>query len=295
MLKITKEAQLLATLLEWQKDMSRSKVKQILQNRRILVNGKPTTQFDYMLQPGDKLEIASASAVNRGLSNKYLEIVYEDRFLVVIDKKEGILSMGTSHHAFCLKTVLDRYFDKTHQRCRAHVVHRLDRDTSGLMIFAKSRDVQQLFEADWKGLVYDRRYVAVAEGVMNQDNGTISNWLKDNKQCFTFSSQVDNGGKWAVTHFQVLERGNENTLVELKLDTGRKNQIRVHLSDLGHPVLGDPKYNIAPEDRETEANQGVQNAPRLCLHAYKLHFTHPVTQEPMCFDTPIPKLFKTLL
>lgn len=282
----TVENQLLPTLIEWQRDMSRSKIKQLLQQGRILVNGQAVTQFNFVVKPGDKIEIGSSSTQRQGLTNRYLTLVYEDRYLVVIDKREGILSMATSHHAFCLKNVLDRYFESTHQRCHAHLVHRLDRDTSGLMIFAKSREVQQLFEADWKGLVYDRRYVAVAEGLMQENEGTVSNWLKDNKQCFTYSSTTDNGGKWAVTHFRVLEKGETNTLVELKLDTGRKNQIRVHLSDLGHPVLGDVKYS---------PNTEQAGAPRLCLHAYRLHFTHPVTQQEMCFDTPVPPLFEKLL
>lgn len=291
MLVVDKEITLLPMLIEWQKEMSRNRLKQYLQNGRIHVNGKPITRFDYALKPGDRLEIGSASSRKSELNNKYLRMVYEDKYLVVIEKREGILSMATSHHAFCVKTVLDNYFERNHLRCHAHLVHRLDRDTSGLMIFAKSREVQQLFEADWKGLVYDRRYVAVAKGRMENESGTVSNWLKDNKQYFTYSSEVDNGGKWAVTHYRVLDYGKVNTLVELRLDTGRKNQIRVHLSDLRHPVLGDRKYGGMPDN----AGEDETLAPRLCLHAYRLHFRHPVTGDDMAFDTPIPTLFQSLL
>lgn len=288
---VNKESKLLNQLFESLTDISHSKIKQFLRNGRILVNGKTITQFDFLLHPGDKIEIGTGANVRTELNNKYLRLVYEDHFLVVIEKREGILSMATSHHSFCVKNVLDNYFERSHQRCRAHLVHRLDRDTSGLMIFAKNRNVQQLFEADWKGIVYDRRYIAVAQGSIAQQEGTISNWLKDNKQYFTYSSDVDNGGKWAVTHFRTLQRGKTNTLVELRLETGRKNQIRVHLSDLQHPVLGDRKYG-GTVDAELSGSQPVS---RLCLHAYRLHFIHPITGEDMRFDLPVPKQFYSYL
>ena len=220
-----------------------------------------------------------------------MSLVYEDKYLVVIEKREGILSMATSHHSFCVKTVLDNYFERTCQHCRAHLVHRLDRDTSGLMIYAKSRNVQQLFEQDWKGIVYDRRYVAVAQGLLEQESGTIVSWLKDNKQYYTISSKTDNGGKRAITHYRILQKGKVNTLVELKLETGRKNQIRVHLSDLYHPVVGDKKYGSAEE----EASDYAKNTDRMCLHAFRLYFKHPVTGEDLHFETPIPQSFVKLL
>ncbi|MCH5179008.1 MAG: RluA family pseudouridine synthase [Prevotellaceae bacterium] len=283
---VKKDSPLLTWLLEAFPDMSRSRVKQLLRQGRILVNGKSIRQHDALLRVGDTVEIGAASVEANRISNHYLRLVYEDNHLVVIDKREGILSMATSHHSFCVKTVLDEYFERRHLRCSAHLVHRLDRDTSGLMIFAKSRNVQKIFEEDWKGLVYDRRYVAVALGQVEKDEGTISNWLKDNKQFFTFSSPVDNGGKFAVTHYRVLQRGATNTLVEARLDTGRKNQIRVHLSDLGNPILGDRKY--APDD-------AVAAFSRLCLHAYRLYFIHPVTGEHLMFDTPVPNKFLSAL
>ena len=277
---------LLPYLMEKFSDMSRSRIKQLLSRRRILVNGKSITRHDTPLRSGDVVEIGSAMAEVDRLNSRYLRLVYEDNHLVVIDKREGILSMATSHHSFCVKTILDEYFERCHLRCHAHLVHRLDRETSGLMLYAKSRNVQHLFETDWKGLVYDRRYVAVVLGKMEKDEGTISNWLTDNKQFFTYSSPVDNGGKYAVTHYRVLRRGAVNTLVEARLDTGRKNQIRVHLSDIAHPVLGDRKYG---PDNDAAAFS------RLCLHAYRLHFIHPITGERLMFDTPVPSKFLAAL
>jgi 23S rRNA pseudouridine1911/1915/1917 synthase len=132
-------------------------------------------------------------------------------------------------------------------------------------------------------MVYDRRYVAVLSGEMEQDEGTIENWLKDNKAYVTYSSPYDNGGKLAITHFYVMDRTTEHSLVEFKLETGRKNQIRVHAADMGHPVCGDPKYG-----------NGDDPLHRLCLHAWLLCFYHPITRQPMEFETPVPALFRHL-
>lgn len=261
---------------------SRSKLKATLQGRGIAVNGRMVTQFDYQLKAGDKIIISRHKKQNQFKSH-YVKIVYEDRWLVVVEKNIGILSMAAGHSSLNVKSVLDDYFQKSRQKCRAHVVHRLDRDTSGLMVYAKDIETEQILEHNWHQIVYDRRYVAVVSGEMEQDNGTIANWLKDNKAYITYSSPTDNGGKYAVTHFQVLNRTTEHSLVEYKLETGRKNQIRVHSADMGHPVCGDVKYG-----------NGDDPLHRLCLHAYMLCFTHPVTGEPMEFSTPIPTAFRSL-
>lgn len=261
---------------------SRSKLKATLQGRGIAVNGRMVTKFDYQLKAGDKIIISRHKKQNQ-FKSRYVKIVYEDRWLVVVEKNIGILSMAAGHSSLNVKSVLDDYFLKSRQKCRAHVVHRLDRDTSGLMVYAKDIETEQILEHNWHQIVYDRRYVAVVSGEMEQDNGTIANWLKDNKAYITYSSPTDNGGKYAVTHFQVLNRTTEHSLVEYKLETGRKNQIRVHSADMGHPVCGDVKYG-----------NGDDPLHRLCLHAYMLCFTHPVTGEPMEFSTPIPTAFRSL-
>ena len=261
---------------------SRSKLKATLQGRGIAVNGRMVTQFDYQLKAGDKIIISRHKKQNQ-FKSRYVKIVYEDRWLVVVEKNIGILSMAAGHSSLNVKSVLDDYFLKSRQKCRAHVVHHLDRDTSGLMVYAKDIETEQILEHNWHQIVYDRRYVAVVSGEMEQDNGTIANWLKDNKAYITYSSPTDNGGKYAVTHFQVLNRTTEHSLVEYKLETGRKNQIRVHSADMGHPVCGDVKYG-----------NGDDPLHRLCLHAYMLCFTHPVTGEPMEFSTPIPTAFRSL-
>ena len=272
-------------LLEWlllNLKESKSKVKAILKGRGIIVNGKKVTQYDYQLKPGDKIAV-SKSKRNDTFHNRFVKLVYEDRHLVVIEKAVGILSMAAGHSSLNVKSVLDDYFKTTRQKCTAHVVHRLDRDTSGLMIYAKDKETELLLERDWHNIVYDRRYVAVVSGEMEDNEGTISNWLKDHKAYITFSSPVDNGGKWAVTHFHVLNRSINHSLVEYRLETGRKNQIRVHSADMGHPVCGDIKYG-----------NGDDPIHRLCLHAYVLCFYHPITHERMEFETPIPVAFRKL-
>lgn len=272
-------------LLEWllsNMKGSKSKIKATLQGRGIKVNGKTTTQYDYLLKPGMHVSV-SKSKKNDQFKSRYVKIVYEDRFLVVVEKNIGILSMAAGHSSLNVKKVLDDYFRKTNQKCSAHVVHRLDRDTSGLLVYAKDMETEQILEHNWHDIVYDRRYVAVVSGEVGPNEGTISSWLKDNAAYFTYSSQEDNGGKYAVTHFRVLKRTTDYSLLEFKLETGRKNQIRVHSSDMGHPVCGDVKYG-----------NGDDPLHRLCLHAYKLCFWHPVTRERMEFETPVPGNFNHL-
>lgn len=269
-------------MLEWllaHLHESKSKIKATLKGGGIKVNGKIVTQFDYPLTEGMKISV-SKSKRNDMFKSRYVKIVYEDRHLLVIEKNIGILSMAGGHSSLTVKAVLDNYLHKSRQNCTAHVVHRLDRDTSGLMIYAKDIQTEQLLEHDWHNVVYDRRYVAVVSGEVENDEGTIANWLKDNRAYITFSSPVDNGGKYAVTHFRVLKRSPYHSLVEYRLETGRKNQIRVHSADMGHPVCGDTKYG-----------NGDDPCGRLCLHAYVLYFYHPITHERMEFDAPIPPAF----
>ena len=245
-----------AQLLEWllrNVKGSRSKIKSTLQGRGIRVNGKTVSQYDFPLERGMKIAVSNTKRNQQGFKNRYVRIVYEDRWLIVIEKAVGILSMAAGHSTLNVKSVLDDYFKKSHQKCTAHVVHRLDRDTSGLMVYAKDMETE------------------------------IANWLKDNKAYVTYSSPEDNGGKYAVTHFHVLDRTTEHSLVEYKLETGRKNQIRVHSADMGHPVCGDVKYG-----------NGDDPLHRLCLHAWLLCFTHPATGENMEFETPVPTAFRKL-
>ena len=178
-------------LLEWLLEhvsQSRTKIKATLQGRGIKVNGKTVSQFDFPLEPGMKVAVSKTKRNQQSFKSRYVKIVYEDRWLIVVEKNIGILSMAAGHSSLNVKSVLDDYFKKSRQKCTAHVVHRLDRDTSGLMVYAKDIETEQILEHNWHQIVYDRRYVAVVSGEMMEDEGTIQNWLKDNKAYVTYSS-----------------------------------------------------------------------------------------------------------
>lgn len=276
---VREEMPLLAFIMQALDGISRSKAKAILAGGGVRINRNVITQHDFVVQPGMAVEISKRKK-GATIVSKFVKLVYEDAQIVVIEKAPGILSMATSHHSFCVKKVLDDYFQRSHQRCRAHVVHRLDRETSGLLVYAKTIEAEQILENNWHSIVTDRRYVALVSGRMEQDSGIVESWLKDNKAYFTFSSPVDNGGKYARTSFRTLRRDDAHSLVELKLSTGRKNQIRVHMQDLNHPVCGDIKYG-----------NGDDPIGRLALHAFRLDFYHPITREHMHFETPMPRAF----
>ncbi len=271
---------LLPFLLKAQAGISRTRAKAILSGGGVRVNRKIVRAFDLGLSPGDCVEISKRKP-REELRSKFVKIVYEDRHIFVIEKATGILSMATSHHTFCVKTILDEYLHRTHQKCTAHVVHRLDRDTSGLMIYAKSLEAEQILEHNWHDIVADRRYVALLSGRLPQKSGSVESWLKDNKAFYTYSSPIPDDGRYALTHYRRLRENERYTLAEFRLETGRKNQIRVHSQDLGCPVCGDVKYG-----------DGSNPVGRLALHAYRLYFHHPVTGEFLKFDTPVPHAFE---
>ncbi|MBR1784105.1 MAG: RluA family pseudouridine synthase [Bacteroidales bacterium] len=276
-----------ATLLEFLAaslpGTSRTRLKQLLAHN-VYVDGRRTTQFNHPLQPGQLVSIERASMSDR-LHPDGIDIVFEDRHLLVVNKREGLLSNSPHPADRTVITLLNDYLQATRQKCHAHIVHRLDRDTSGLMVVSKSKEVSRRFEEDWKGLVTDRRYVAVAWGRLDQPKGEVRSWLTDGQYC-VLSSPTDNGGKLAVTHYSVLSTSRRYSLVELKLDTGRRNQIRVHLRELGHPVVHDPLYGYRDD---------VSPIRRLALHAFRLVFTHPVTGRHMSFETPVPPSFTRLM
>ncbi len=281
--KVVEAMPLLDFLRKQLHGISDNRLKDILKGRGIAVDRKTVTQYNYELQPGNVVRVSKHRRKTE-LDNKWLQVVYEDKDIIVINKQAGILSMAATAKQFCVKTVLDEYFDKRHFKCHAHVVHRLDRETSGLMVYAKSIEAAQILQSDWKQFCFDRRYIAVLHGRMEKEGGTVESWLKDNKVFTTFSSDTDNGGKYAVTHYHKLKSSNRYSLVEMRLETGRKNQIRVHMSDLGHPIVGDIKYGGSPSP-----------AKRMCLHAYRLFLYHPITRERLEFETPFPTPFTRLL
>ncbi|MCD8235809.1 MAG: RluA family pseudouridine synthase [Prevotellaceae bacterium] len=282
---VVKDAdELMAFLMKVVPGANRTKIKGFLTQKMVFVDHRIETQYNAPLVKGQLVQIS-----NRGnkhaFHNKFVKIIYEDAFILVVEKERGILTNaqpGTNQ--ITVKTILDEYVRRQNRTMSVHTVHRLDRETSGLLLFAKRRDVQQMFVEHWRETVTDRRYIAVVQGEMEKDYGTVASWLKDNKMFVVYSSVRDNGGQYAVTHYQTLKRANGLSLVELKLETGRKNQIRVHMQDLHHPIVGDMKYGC-----------DIDPIGRICLHAFKLEFVHPITKELLKFETPYPAAFCKLL
>ncbi|ASA19635.1 RluA family pseudouridine synthase [Paenibacillus donghaensis] len=277
---VTEPAELLPFLLTHITGRGRNAIKSILSRGQVSVNGKTTTQHNLQLHPGQVVAIdQEKQAPPEELIG--LTIVHEDEDLIVIQKDAGLLSIATAE-----ETELTAYYQlMEHVRLanpknRIFVVHRLDRDTSGLMMFAKSERIQQLLQTTWKETVKERSYVALVEGAVKHPEGTISSWLKETSTLKMYSSPHEGDGQHAVTHYKLIQMNRHFSLLEVHLETGRKNQIRVHMSDLGHPIAGDKKYGAE-----------TKTVGRLGLHARVLSFTHPATGELMIFESPIPKTF----
>lgn len=280
---VTAEVRLLPFLMDKMHGISRNRVKALLTNRVVLVDNKIVTHPLTELHPGQIVQV-DRSKHKMSFHSNALDIVYEDAYLLVIDKYPGVLSMSNNTRQETVQTVLNRYLEKGSGKNTSHLVHRLDRDTSGLMVYAKDVQTQQSLIRGWHELVTDRRYVALVTGEMTKETGSVRSWLTEDKRFVVHSSPVDNGGQYAVTHYRLLEKGGGYSLVELELETGRKNQIRVHLADLGYPVVGDRKYG-----------SGDDSLRRLALHAYMLCFRHPVTGKLLRFETPVPLSFERCL
>ena len=280
---VVEETNLINFIMVKMHGISRNRAKALITNRVVSVDNTITTHPLTELHPGSVVQL-DRSKNKRAFHSKDLDIVYEDPYLFVIDKHPGVLSMSNNTRQLTAQAVLNRYLEKGGGRNTSHIVHRLDRDTSGLMVYAKDVQTQQTLVDGWQELVTDRRYIALVEGELEKAQGCIRSWLTEDKRFVTHSSPVDNGGKYAVTHYNVLTSSNDYSLVECVLETGRKNQIRVHMADLGHPVVGDSKYGSSEDPMR-----------RLGLHAYMLCFTHPVTGKRMRFETPVPACFEKCL
>ena len=279
---VKENCELMIFLMTKMSGISRTKVKNMLSNGLVWVDDEVISQYNFMLQPGMQVRIGKKEE-KRKFTSKWMRIVFEDKYIVVVEKREGIVTNSPTDEV-SIQRVLNNYFEFTRQRCRAHTVHRLDKHTSGLLIFAKDKKISFMFEKNWKDIISDRRYVAVVEGFMEKQYGTVESYLKDNRMFVSYSSDTDDGGKHAITHYKTLKRKPDFSLVELRLETGRKNQIRVHMHDLKHPIVGDEKYGSTSDPIK-----------RVALHAYKLSFTHPITNEELSFETPIPTNFMQLL
>lgn len=273
------ETTLLPFLRESFPSKSRNYVKGLLGRGQVQVDGATQTHYALALHPGQLVEIVHVSADTEVTAA--FPIIYEDGDIIVIDKPQGMLSIATERERekTAYHMVTD-YVKSSGESNRVFIVHRLDRDTSGVMLFAKSEAMKDLLQERWEELVTNRGYVALVEGVPEKEKGQIVSWLKQTRTLVVYSSKYSGDGKKAVTNYETLMSGNTHSLMKISIETGRKNQIRVHMSEMGHPVAGDKKY-------------GAKTNPigRLALHAASLTVTHPVSGETMCFKSKVPPGF----
>lgn len=262
---------------------SRNNVKSILARGAVTVDGIIATRFDTALKKGQTVRIRPYDLAEQKLLLNGLKILFEDDELIAADKPAGLLSVASDNEkektAYRLLTDYVRY---DNPKSRVYVVHRLDRDTSGVLIAAKNENLKLALQENWNKLVKKRGYTAIVEGTPLKKNGTVRSWIKETKTHLMYSSGRTGGGLEAITHYETVSESKGYTLLKITIETGRKNQIRVHMNDLGFPVAGDKKY-------------GAKTDPikRLCLHADTLEISHPETGRLMVFKSGLPKSFLT--
>ena len=276
---VTEDTTLLPFLLDALKGKSRNNVKSLLSRKLVTVDGHPVSRFDTPLVPGQTVSILSVPAPKS--DTLPFPILFEDEHLIVVNKPAKLLSVAnekektrTAYH-MVTDYVKSQYIDN-----RIYVLHRLDRDTSGVLMFARDPETKELFQSRWNEIVTRRGYKALVEGTPCPERGTIRSYLVETKTHMIFSGDPGPGAREAITNYEVVKTGGGYSLLDISIDTGRKNQIRVHMKELGCPIAGDKQY-------------GARTNPigRLCLHANELSFNHPVTGEPVTFLAKTPRDF----
>lgn len=264
-------------------DAKRGDLKKWLKFGHFAIDGNVTTAFDAPVAPGSTVELnfTRPFVVFR---HPRLKIAYEDDDIIVVDKGYGLLSVDTDtsrkSNVETAYSILRDYVKSKHPSNKIFIVHRLDRDTSGLMVFAKNIEAKEALQHNWNNMVLERKYVALLDGELEKESGEIRSHLAETVQHEVYSTDDPMEGKLAVTRFKVRRKGKGHTLAEFSLDTGRKNQIRVHARDLGCPITGDRKYG-----------NGSGPLHRLALHAETLRFAHPISRKDMNFTSPVPSQF----
>lgn len=287
-LPVSEPRPLLEHLLASMPQAKRTTVKDYLKHNQVMVNGEVTTQFDRQVHPGDEVKV-NTSREFQVFGHSRVKIYYEDDDIIVIYKGYGLLSVATERDMNTRKeitaySIVRDYLKRKDPRNKLYIVHRLDKQTSGLMMFAKTIEAKENMQHNWNNMVLERRYVAVVEGRLDPPEGMVRSYLVENARHEVYSTPDPQKGKLAVTYYRTLAQRGGYTMVELSLETGRKNQIRVHMKDLGHPISGDKRY-------------GARTSPihRLALHAQTLRFVHPISRKDMNFTSAIPAAFEKLV
>lgn len=274
---------LLSLLISNLPQKSRKLLKVVLKDKQVRVDGEPITQFDHIVTPGKTVEVQWQREV-RDKELSRLDIIHIDEDIIVVDKPAGLLTIATDKEKRkTAYSILSNFVKNENPDNKIFIIHRIDRETSGLLMFARSEKVKQKIQTTWNNTIGQRTYVALVEGEVNPADGTISNFLTESKAFTVYSSRNEKHGRKAVTHYKKVKSGNDFSLLHLNLETGRKHQIRVHMQDIGHPIVGDKKYGST-----------VTSPGRMCLHAMVLAFTHPTTREELRFETNVPGKFMGL-
>ncbi len=280
--KVRHEAELLDYLFEIFPTQSRNSVKSLLSSRRVSIDGAPITQFNFKIYPGDTLIISKTPIHKKTRSN--LPIIYEDNEIIVINKPSGLLSIASDKEkGSTAYRMLSDYVQQKDKHNRIFVVHRLDEDTSGVLMVAKNPEIQKLLQDNWNDIVTKRGYYAIVEGTLKEKSGTLKNFLKKNAQNMMFVTKSSKDAQLAITHYKVMKESEKYSLLDVNIDTGRKNQIRVQLGNIGHFIIGDDKYGNPSNPLK-----------RLGLHAYCLELIHPKTKKKMVFKASVPDIFDKL-
>ncbi len=281
--QVDSRCELLAYLVSQQPAHSRKRAKELLRFGAVTVLGKKNVRHDTQLEPGDVVSIAVRGGRVGRVKLYGIKIVHLDEAVVIVDKPAALLSMGSeTEKQKTAHRILNEHLKALagSETQQAFIVHRLDRETSGLMVFARSEAIQTALQKDWKNVT--KTYLAVVEGVPAETKGTLTDRLREDASMLV--RRVSHGGELAITHYRVRDKRADKALVELTLETGRKHQIRVQLSGLGHPIAGDKKYGA----RTDPAN-------RLALHAYRLSFRHPASGALMEFQSALPQRLQSLV
>ena len=278
--RVKKSTTLMEFLRESLPKLSRNNVKSLLSHKQVAVEGVRVSRFDFPLAANDMVIVFSERKVES--KNPRPKILFEDDEFLVIDKPSGLLSIASDKEKSktAIKIMMEYIQDKN-PTARLFVTHRIDRDTSGVLLFSKREDLRNLLQDQWNDLVTKRGYVAIVEGTPKDKKKTIKSWLRQTTTQLMYSHyEEDEEGQEAITHYEMTQSKGTYSMLDVRIDTGRKNQIRVHLNDLGHPIIGDKKYHSNSDPLK-----------RLGLHAYALEFHHPIHKKILKFYAPIPKLF----
>ena len=271
---------LLSSISSFKKDLSNRTIKNYIKNGMVTVNDKIVTNSSLLLSPGDKIEISYSK---KKIIEYDLDILYEDDYLIAINKPCGLLSISNEKEKeITAYRMVSDYVKKNSNHKYIFVLHRLDQDTSGVLVFAKNEKIRDKMQENWNTIVKKRGYIAIVDGKLTGSD-TIHTYLLENRQQFVYSSK-NNEGKEAITHYSVIKNNPNYSLVQVFIDTGRRNQIRVHLSEHGYPIVGDKKYRCK-----------TNPIKRLCLHANILEFIHPVTKKLIHIESGIPNEFKKII